>query len=79
VVFHPHTPHFSKGNASSDVARIGLAVRVFGDDVRWYPAPYKAPIPGVTSMPDGEPPDGDYFPIIWQRQPGLARSAVVSR
>jgi ectoine hydroxylase-related dioxygenase (phytanoyl-CoA dioxygenase family) len=30
VVFHPHTPHFSKGNASPTQARIGLAVRVFG-------------------------------------------------
>ncbi len=67
VVFHPHTPHFSKGNASSDVSRIGLAVRVFGDDVRWYPGPYKAPIPGVTNMPEGEAPDGELFPVIWQR------------
>ncbi len=73
VVFHPHTPHFSKGNASSDVPRIGLAVRVFGDDVRWYPAPYKAPIPGLAHLPEGEAPDGDLFPVIWQRPPDAGR------
>jgi hypothetical protein len=61
------------------VSRIGLAVRVFGDDVRWYAAAYKAPIPGVTDMPKGEAPDGDYFPVIWQRQPEFTRGAVVSR
>jgi hypothetical protein len=67
VIFHPHTRHFSRGNNSSDIERIGLAVRVFGDDVRWYPAPYKAPIPGVSNMPEGQAPDGELFPVIWRR------------
>lgn len=67
VIFHPHTPHFSRGNDSPDQARIGLAVRVFGDDVRWYPAAYKAPIPGVGEMPEGKAPDGELFPVIWRR------------
>lgn len=67
VVFHPHTPHFSKGNESRAVPRIGLAVRMFGDDVRWFRAPYKAPIPGVTDMPDGAAPAGEHFPVLWQR------------
>jgi ectoine hydroxylase-related dioxygenase (phytanoyl-CoA dioxygenase family) len=67
VVFHPHTPHFSKGNDSESLARIGLAVRLFGDDVRWYNPGYKAPIPGVTEMPEGERPEGELFPVIWRR------------
>ena len=67
VVFHPHTPHFSQGNNSATQPRIGLAVRVFGDDVRWYPAPYKAPIPDVTDLPEGGTPGGEYFPVIWRR------------
>lgn len=67
VVFHPHTPHFSKGNDSPTLARIGLAVRLFGDDVRWYNPGYKAYIPDVTEMPEGEPVDGEYFPVLWRR------------
>ena len=67
VVFPPHTPHFSKGNDSSTLARIGLAVRLFGDDVRWYRRDYKAPIPGVTEMPEGQPVDGEFFPVLWRR------------
>ncbi len=67
VIFHPHTPHFSKGNGSDTLARAGLAVRLLGDDVRWRNAPYKAPIPGVTEMPEGEPPESEALPIIWRR------------
>jgi len=67
VVFHPSTPHYSQGNHSSARPRTGLAVRVFGDDVRWYPAPYKASIPGVDALPEGEPPSGKFFPVIWRR------------
>lgn len=67
VVFHPHTPHFSKGNDSPTLARIGLAVRLFGDDVRWYRRDYKAPIPGVAEMPEGQPIDGEQFPVLWRR------------
>ena len=72
VIFHPHTPHFSKGNNSESVARTGLAVRLFGNDVRWSNAPYKAGIPGVTEMPEGEQPDSDLLPIIWRRDAVLA-------
>jgi len=72
VIFHPHTPHFSKGNDSATLARAGLAVRLFGDDVRWHNAPYKAPIPGITDMPEGEHPDADVLPILWQREPVTA-------
>ncbi len=67
VVFHPHTPHFSKGNDSATLARIGLAVRLFGDDVRWHNPGYKAPIPGVTHMPEGELVEGEQFPVLWRR------------
>lgn len=71
VIFHPHTPHFSKGNDSPDMARTGLAVRMFGDDVRWKNAPYKAGIPGIDTMPEGEQPDSDLLPIIWRRDEAL--------
>lgn len=72
VIFHPHTPHFSKGNDSPDMARTGLAVRLFGDDVRWKNAPYKAGIPGIEVMPEGEQPDSDLLPVIWRRDAALA-------
>ncbi|MDE0243791.1 MAG: phytanoyl-CoA dioxygenase family protein [Gammaproteobacteria bacterium] len=74
VVFHPSTPHYSQGNHSSARPRTGLAVRVFGDDVRWYPAAYKASIPGVDALPEGEAPSGKFFPVIWRR--GDADSAL---
>ena len=72
VVFHPHTPHFSKGNDSKALARIGLAVRLFGDDVRWYNPGYKAPIPNVSEMPEGQPVDGEWFPVLWRRRVSAA-------
>ena len=70
VIFHPQTPHFSKGNFSNTLNRSGLAVRVFGEDVRWWNTPYKALIPDVdeTDRPNGEPPSGKYFPMIWKKQ-----------
>ena len=67
VIFHPHTPHFSKGNDSPSLARIGLAVRLFGDDVRWHAAPFKAPIPGIEHMPEGQPVDDELLPVLWRR------------
>lgn len=70
VIFHPHTPHFSKGN-NSNSARMGLAVRMFGDDVVWYTPSYKTTIPGVQHLPEGEHPDGPFFPVIWTR-PGAS-------
>jgi ectoine hydroxylase-related dioxygenase (phytanoyl-CoA dioxygenase family) len=68
VIFHPHTPHFSKGNDSATLARTGLAVRLFGDDVRWRNAPYKAKIPGIEVLPEGAQPDDDLLPILWRRE-----------
>jgi ectoine hydroxylase-related dioxygenase (phytanoyl-CoA dioxygenase family) len=67
VVFHPHTPHFSKGNNSPDLSRRGLALRLFGDDVVWSNAPFKAAIPGVEVLPEGEHPEGPAFPVLWSR------------
>ena len=69
VIFHPHTPHFSKGNDSATLSRIGLAVRLLGHDVRWRNADYKASIPGVDAMPEGDMPDSDVLPILWSRKP----------
>ena len=70
VIFHPHTPHFSKGNDSATLARTGLAVRLFGHDVRWHNAPYKAAIPGVEDMPEGALVSGsdETLPILWRRE-----------
>jgi ectoine hydroxylase-related dioxygenase (phytanoyl-CoA dioxygenase family) len=67
VVFHPFTPHFSKGNRSSDTPRIGLALRVFGDDIVWSPDDYKMRIPDYPDPPRGAAPDGPVFPVLWRR------------
>ena len=67
VIFHPHTPHFSKGNDSPSLSRVGLAVRLFGQDVRWRNADYKAPIPGMDYLPEGQSPDSPLFPLLWER------------
>jgi ectoine hydroxylase-related dioxygenase (phytanoyl-CoA dioxygenase family) len=67
VLFHPNTPHYSKGNSSPDQYRIALALRLFGDDVRWHPIEGKAGIPDVdpADMVPGAAPDGPYFPVLW--------------
>ncbi|MFO1427558.1 MAG: hypothetical protein U1F11_11425 [Steroidobacteraceae bacterium] len=54
------------------LARVGLAVRLFGDDVRWYNPGYKAPIPNVSEMPEGQPVDGEWFPVLWRRRVSAA-------
>ncbi|MDX2145281.1 MAG: phytanoyl-CoA dioxygenase family protein [Rhodospirillaceae bacterium] len=65
VLFHPLIPHYSKGNDSTDRPRAGLATRWFGDDIVWSAATDRSGVPGVTSMPPGEPPSGELFPVIW--------------
>jgi ectoine hydroxylase-related dioxygenase (phytanoyl-CoA dioxygenase family) len=77
VLFHPYTPHFSKGNMSADRPRIGLAMRLFGDDVVWDPRDYKARIPGLdrSAQVPGEHPDGEFFPVLW-RDPDARRRAA---
>ncbi|MCB2107608.1 MAG: phytanoyl-CoA dioxygenase family protein [Rhodobacteraceae bacterium] len=78
VVFHPYTPHFSKGNASIDRPRIGLALRLFGDDVVWDPRVYKAMVPGVdrSAMVRGRHPEGEMFPVLWRDPDTTTRSAA---
>ena len=75
VIFHPMTPHFSKGNFSETLPRSGLAVRVFGNDVTWWNTPYKAPIPDVTDLPEGKAPEGEYFPVIWEKPSAKSHAA----
>jgi ectoine hydroxylase-related dioxygenase (phytanoyl-CoA dioxygenase family) len=76
VLFHPYTPHFSKGNDSPDQFRIALALRLFGDDVRWNPIEGKAHIPDVTDMIPGERPSGPFFPVLWSDDPNWQRGAA---
>ena len=40
----------------------------FFNIVRWHNPGYKAPIPGVTHMPEGEPVDDENFPVLWRRE-----------
>ncbi len=77
VLFHPFTPHFSRGNASIDQPRVALALRLFGDDVCWNPIEGKARIPDVSpeNMQPGKSPDGPFFPVLW-RDPSAARGAA---
>ena len=78
VLFHPCTPHYSKGNDSADQYRIALALRLFGDDVRWNPIEGKAMIPDVdiADMVPGTAPSGPCFPVLWSDEaPALPRVA----
>lgn len=79
VLFHFHTPHFSKGNESPTQARAGLAFRVIGDDAVWCARSDLAPIPGldVPAMPDGVHPEpSSLLPVIWRREHSAARAAA---
>lgn len=70
VVFHPSTPHYSKGNCSPDAPRSGLALRMFGDDATWNTEPsYKMEIPGIAydSIHDGDSINHELLPVVWER------------
>jgi ectoine hydroxylase-related dioxygenase (phytanoyl-CoA dioxygenase family) len=66
LVVHPWTLHYSAGNTDDDW-RIAVSVRVFGDDIRWAPRPDCLNIAGVSmdEMVEGDPPEGDLFPLLW--------------
>ncbi len=70
VLFHVDIPHFSKGNASEDLPRTGLAVRVIGDDAYWCPREGLMPVPGIDLMStrEGEhPAPSEEMPVLWSR------------
>ena len=66
LVIHPWTLHYSGGNPSDDW-RIAIAVRMFGDDIRWAPRPDCVNLAGVSfdEMIDGQRPMGTHFPLLW--------------
>jgi len=78
VIFHPATPHFSKGNDSSDMPRIGLALRMFGNDTVWHTKPpYKMQIPGIDyqKIHEGDSVEHELLPVIWKRsEPNSSRT-----
>lgn len=63
---HPWTLHYSSGNPTNDW-RIALAVRMFGDDIRWDPRPDCVNLAGVSfdEMIQDEVPQGPLFPLLW--------------
>jgi hypothetical protein len=66
LVVHPWVLHYSGGNPT-DVWRIALSVRVFGDDIVWDPRPDCVNLAGVSfdEMIEGEAPLGPLLPLLW--------------
>lgn len=66
VIFHPRTPHGSKGAVNATEPRIGLASRWVGDDVVWNFREGQHQIGELEDMPKGEPVRGDMFTLAWK-------------
>jgi ectoine hydroxylase-related dioxygenase (phytanoyl-CoA dioxygenase family) len=66
LVVHPWLLHYSHGNPT-DGWRIAVAVRMFGDDIRWQPRPDCVNLAGISfdEMLEGEKPAGPLFPVLW--------------
>ncbi len=67
VLFHPRTPHGSGDAINAEHPRIGLSSRWIGDDIRWKHREGAVDVPGLDSLPVGEHPSGELFPVVWER------------
>ena len=67
VMFHPRMPHGSGDAINARYPRVGLSSRWIGDDIRWKSREGAVDVPGMDSLPEGERPGGDLFPVVWRR------------
>lgn len=77
VLFHPRTPHGSGHAKNAKVPRVGLSSRWIGDDIHWKTREGAVVVPGMDTLPEGERPDGDLFPVVWRR-PGTFETATAA-
>lgn len=70
VIVHDYrTVHGARGNVSTNRGRRSAAIRFAGDDVTYLNRP-SAPteFPIDETLKDGDPLDGNVFPVVWQRR-----------
>lgn len=67
IVHHYRTVHGARGNVSANRGRRSAAIRFGGDDLTYLNRP-SAPeeFPVDSSLNDGDPLDGDVFPVAWR-------------
>lgn len=68
LILHPSIVHSAPPVRGGGSTRIGFSSRWAGDDIRWWPHPYSMRFLGIDydDIEDGTPPDGAYFPLVWQ-------------
>lgn len=74
LVHHFRTLHGAGGNASRYQVRRAVSVRYCGDDIRTCHRPWAPPQLHLRQkLAYGEPLSGPDFPVVWKRQPKMAR------
>ena len=72
IAFHALAVHGAGGNLRADVRRRGYTVRYTGDDARFDPRPGTAKALWAEDLRDGDPMDGDLYPVVWRREAASA-------
>lgn len=69
VIVHDYrTVHGARGNVTANRGRRSAALRFTGDDATYLDRPtVPGEFPIDESLKDGDPLDGDVFPVVWQR------------
>lgn len=69
VIVHDYrTVHGARGNTTSDRPRRAISLRFAGDDATVLRRPSAAEeFPDDPALSDGDPLDGDAFPVVWRR------------
>lgn len=69
VIAHDYrTAHGARGNTTSDRPRRAVSLRFAGDDVTVLRRPSAPPeFPMDPALSDGDPLDGDTYPVVWRR------------
>lgn len=70
LLIHPNTIHGAPPAKDGAQTRIGFSTRWAGDDIRWWPHAYAMKFLGIDykDIAVGSPPDGPYFPLVWQEE-----------
>lgn len=75
MMFHPRVYHGGGPNRNPNRARIALATRWFGDDIRWDPRIGDVNVPGIPLARmriDQGPDDDELFPVVWRKHGSLS-------
>ena len=74
LVFTALTLHYASGNPTGGRRR-ALATRWLGDDMRWQRKTRMLQLLRDPGLRNGDVPDGELFPVVWEQAPCTFRNA----